>query len=386
MVLAFGWAPGAPAQTNARAEAPRLAEAEKALCIQNLKTIYKAIQAYQLDHKDLPNWLSDLVPKYLKDANVLICPTCRRSGKTEDKRLADPKLPCSYLFEFCPVPLGNEAPSAAKRTRREWKRRQMGLVGSAVPIVRCRQHDKVLNLAFDGRIYESPGSWEVLFANRVKSGDLSAAKLFADDGPGGAGSRFPARDPKAGSGLLDLTRYYNASLHERWLGKTNADFSAMRLGLEELNGVEFDARGAIQLAGKSPAGKKYPRQVKGIMVRRKCKRLHFLHAACLAGAADDGRQVGSYIIHYANNQARLEIPIRCGREVADCRILDEKAPLPKELSVAWSSADTPKSKGPRVRLFETTWTNLAPNAEVESIDFVSAMAGPAPFLVAITVE
>src|SRR5271169_137385 len=120
----------AVAPSDAAPPAAGLAAEEKDACIANLKKIYEAIQAYQIEHQDLPNWLSDLVPQYLPDANVLVCPVCRRTGKTESPPLADPKLSSSYLFEFCPVPLGNEAPKAPARTRREWKRRQMGLVGS----------------------------------------------------------------------------------------------------------------------------------------------------------------------------------------------------------------------------------------------------------------
>jgi hypothetical protein len=37
-------------------------------------------------------------------------------------------------------------------------------------------------------------------------------------------------------------------------------------------------------------------------------------------------------------------------------------------------------------LFLTTWVNVAPDLEVDSIDYVSAMAVPAPFLIAISVE
>src|SRR5437763_17178935 len=51
-----------------------IAAQEKEDCTKNLKLIYDAIQAYQKDHKELPNWLSELVPDYLSDANVLICP------------------------------------------------------------------------------------------------------------------------------------------------------------------------------------------------------------------------------------------------------------------------------------------------------------------------
>ena len=171
--------PVASAQTAPAARETKLAAEEKRACSKNLKTIYDAIQAFQAEHWDLPNWLSDLVPQYLDDANVLVCPVCRRTGQTEAPPLADPKLPSSYLFEFCPVPLGSLATNAPNRTRREWKRRQMGLVGSEVPVVRCRHHQPVLNLAFDGRIYESPASWETLFTNRVNAADLTAVRLFA---------------------------------------------------------------------------------------------------------------------------------------------------------------------------------------------------------------
>ena len=63
-------------------ESSQLAVKDKEGCIRNLKTIYAAVQAYQKDQKDLPNWFSDLVPKYLPDVTVLMCPVSRRTGKT----------------------------------------------------------------------------------------------------------------------------------------------------------------------------------------------------------------------------------------------------------------------------------------------------------------
>jgi hypothetical protein len=183
ILTAAGLVPVVWAQNAGAGDSAKLAAEEKEACSKNLRIIYDAIQVFQEERRDLPNWLSDLVPQYLADANVLICPVCRRTGRTEAAPLADPKLPSSYLFEFCPVPLGTLATNAPNRTRREWKRRQMGLVGSQVPLVRCRHHKPVLNLAFDGRIYESPPSWEMLFTNRVSLADLSAARLFAGERP-----------------------------------------------------------------------------------------------------------------------------------------------------------------------------------------------------------
>jgi protein involved in polysaccharide export with SLBB domain len=178
------------AQTEATAKEAKLAADEKEGCIRNLKIIYQAIQNYRADHKDIPNWLSDLVPQYINDANFLTCPACKRTGEIESGALADPKIPCSYLYEFCPLQLGKiDAPSHPAKTRREWKQRQMGLVGSIVPIVRCRHHAVVLNLAFDGRIYESPPSWEVLLTNLLDVAELQPARIFAADSNANAGEK-----------------------------------------------------------------------------------------------------------------------------------------------------------------------------------------------------
>src|SRR5579863_3332923 len=102
------------AQSETNSAQPALAAEEREGCTRNLKVIYDAIQAFQYDHKDLPNWLSDLVPDYLSDPNVLICPVCRRTGKTEAPPLADPKVACSYVFEFSPVPVGAASPGGLR--------------------------------------------------------------------------------------------------------------------------------------------------------------------------------------------------------------------------------------------------------------------------------
>src|SRR5260370_11463541 len=170
----------APAQQNNSAEdKAKLAAEEKDECAKHLTTIFEAIQAYQAEHKDIPNWLSDLVPQYISDPSVLICPAVKRTGQAEIAMLSYPKTSTSYLYEFCPVPIGASAPG---KTRRDWNRRQMGLVGSAVPIVRCRRHGGViLNLAFDGKIYESGSRWEDSLTNRIDVSELNIDRLFAND-------------------------------------------------------------------------------------------------------------------------------------------------------------------------------------------------------------
>jgi hypothetical protein len=390
-----GSASVASAQTNPAAGSTNQAAEEKEACKKNLKVIYAAIQAFEADHHDLPNWLSDLVPQYLADMNVLMCPACRRTGKTEEQLLADPKLPSSYLFEFCPLPLGSAAKNAPTRTRREWKRRQMGLVGSQVPVVRCRQHTPMLNLAFDGRVYESPMFWEELFTNRVSLAELSAPRMFADDKPQAAiiqprpatAPRVPARDPAAGKQLLDLTRFYNASLTEPWHGSTNNDLATLPTGVQSFGGVQFDTRGIVQLCSQLPPSTAYPAMVKAIPVGQTCQRVHFLHAAGFGNASDEGSQIGAYVVHFATNQKRMEIPIRYGHEVRNWHTQRGEPAAPLDLTVAWTGQNAvSKKSGHALRLFRTTWTNTAPDLEIESIDYVSRMALAAPFLIAITVE
>jgi hypothetical protein len=364
---------------------------DKDACTRNLKASYTASEVYQLEHKDLPNWLSDLVPKYLPDANVLTCPVCRRTGLTEEARLSDPKLPSSYLFEFCPVPLGSAATNAPTRTRREWKRRQMGLVGSSVPLVRCRNHSPVLNLAFDGRVYESPGMWELTVTNRVSLAELSPVVLFANE-PAPAKAkpsprRFPPRPAAARKQLLDLTAFYNASLTESWHGRASNNLSTLPRGLQSFAGVEFDVRGIVQLGSKAESGAKYPAQVTGIKVGQKAQQLHFLHAAGFGSATNDGQQVGTYVVHFASQNMRLEIPIIYGHDVRNWHSLPNEPPPPPELKVAWTGENAvSKQAGSSLRLFLTTWTNMVPEVKIESIDYVSRMGNVAPFLVGITAE
>jgi len=383
---------GADAPATNSAPTISLALEEKLGCSNNLSQIFSAIQAFQKDRQDLPNWLSDLVPQYLPDANILTCPLCRRTGRTEPPPLADPNISSSYLFEFCPLPLGNLLAGDPNRTRREWKRRQMGLVGSSVPIVRCRHHNgNSMNLAFDGRIYEGPGQWEQAFTNLVRLEELSPAKLFSDVAPQRPRTAntnlFPVRDKAARPALLNLSRFYNLALSDPIPGKTTNSLAALPRGLQTLSETEFDIRGIIQLSGRSITNKNWPKEIKGIPVSQKARRLHFLHAAAVGAADDEGKQAGSYVVYFAKNQTRLEIPIVYGRDLRIWQKQPDEKAAPPELAIAWeSTAATPKATGDKARIFKTTWDNLVPDLQIEKLDFISASGGVAPFLIAITVE
>jgi regulation of enolase protein 1 (concanavalin A-like superfamily) len=126
-------------------------------CAERLRRIYTALKKYESEKNRMPDWLSDLVPGYLK-AETLFCPD-DRSHKSS--YWPDPELPCSYCYELNPTELGSRPP--LDKTMLHYKTLQRGLFGDVVPIVRCFHHGRVLNLAWDGRIYTSPIWFEKLF-------------------------------------------------------------------------------------------------------------------------------------------------------------------------------------------------------------------------------
>ena len=139
------------------------------LCTHNLMVIGKAIQTYQKEHEDFPEWLSDLYPKYLTDAHVFICPAddkdgkaghhpnidfvaiSKAIGKTGSHQDIDSRMPMSYRYQLVPE-------------YRDKKSEQRLVLGDVVPLVRCWHHEnedfEALNLSFSSQIYKSSTIWE----------------------------------------------------------------------------------------------------------------------------------------------------------------------------------------------------------------------------------
>ncbi len=120
-------------------------------CKQQLLAIGKAIQAYQKEHNDFPQWLSDLHPKYLADANSLLCPADTKGGKPLFLINADPRMPVSYGYQF-------------HTGYRERTRENLAVYGEVIPLARCRHHInqpfECLNLNFSFKVYQSSNVWE----------------------------------------------------------------------------------------------------------------------------------------------------------------------------------------------------------------------------------
>jgi hypothetical protein len=205
-------------------------------------------------------------------------------------------------------------------------------------------------------------------------------------------SKIPARDPKAGPQLIDLSTKYNALLTECWHPDSGSSslsenhLASLPRGVQKLGGVEFDVRGLIQVNGTQAdqIGADFPNEVKGIKIGRKCQRLHLLLGT--GWPAEDGATIGRYLLHYVGGQ-QAEIPIIYGNDVRDWWLAPNQPKEAKSATIAWTGSNPASdSAGCSLRLFKNTHDNPKPDLEVESLDFVSALSDSAPFVIAITVE
>jgi hypothetical protein len=154
---------------------------------QRMMQIYEAIQAYRTDHKELPGYLSDLYPQYIGDTNVFLCPAPHSSDIIPFSQIRDAKMQIDYSYEFNANPAqglfgGYQGPM----TMADFKGLQMAAVGGNVPILRCFLHglgQRVLNVSFDGKYYESGQYWEYNFTNQVNFESLVPGQLQREWAP-----------------------------------------------------------------------------------------------------------------------------------------------------------------------------------------------------------
>ena len=373
--------------------APRAADAadeDRDNCRKNLQLIYDAIQSYRREQKELPGWLSDLVPKHLKDPNALTCPGTRRTGRVNTLGSEDPKISTTYTFQFSDGPIPKVVPGGEGYTMEQWKRRQMSLVGGVVPMVRCHNHGRVLNMSFDGNIYESEGAWENAHKAVMDTSELFPRKIFAAEAAAIAAAKskasIPPRGPGAAANLIDLSRHYNASLSESWHppgpgGAPANNLEWMPHGIQKFGGIEFDVRGLIQLSSPKLQAPRFPRSVTNIKVDQKATKLHFLHST--GWSAQDGTPICDYVINYANGKSAT-FTVKYGDHLIDW--VNQNTPHDSSSMVAWSGRSPANNSQTQLQVFKTQWNNPNPEETITAIDFISANSDPAPFLIAITAE
>ena len=252
----------------------------------------------------------------------------------------------------------------------------------------------VFEKVFENRLWIAPLGACLLCGGCKPSDDSSLAPLekptvrirpqnLRHDAP----IKVPPRDTQAKPNLIDLTPYYNVTLTESWhslaTGLDNS-LSALPRGLQNLGGIDFDVRGVIQIAGAQLRGGRFPSQVKGIKIGRKCQRLHVLHGT--GWQVQDLTRIGSYVLHYSDG-SDAELNIIYGTDVRDWWFWPQEPKESKEAVAAWTGKNpATEQQGMSLRLYRSTRENPNPDLIVESIDFISSMSGSAPFLIAITVE
>jgi hypothetical protein len=197
---------------------------------------------------------------------------------------------------------------------------------------------------------------------------------------------IPNRSNQADPDMMDLSNYYTASLDDDWLGKEGSNLASLPKGIQAFAQVAFDVRGLIQLKGSTTSketGLSLPREIKGIQIKYKGSKMHFLHGT--SGSAREGQRIGMYVLNYENGQS-VNIPILYQRQVTDW-MAKQDDPVPTDADIAWSGENAASRKlGCNIRLYRYTVNNPYPDLEIETIDFVSEMTKSAPFLVAVTIE
>jgi hypothetical protein len=161
----------------------------------------------------------------------------------------------------------------------------------------------------------------------------------------------------------------------------------------EFAGVPFQVGpGYVRLKGKNRP--ELPAAASGVRVGFKFDRLHVLHGTEYGAFGDashryhvpEGTEIGRYRVRYADGGEQT-VPVVYGQDVRDAWNWDKSRPVSRG-KVAWTGTSPGAAKeGVNLRLYLTTWTNTRPDAEVATIDFVSAGdTAASPFCVALTAE
>ncbi len=190
------------------------------------------------------------------------------------------------------------------------------------------------------------------------------------------------RDANAALQMVNLDGFYNHALADNIHHKPGNSLSDLPVGISTFQGVTFDVRGLVQLAGLNSTAIttiSYPKQVKGIPVNVKGKVIHVLHASAWNIAATE-MEIGYYALHYAQHKT-VKIPVIYRQNIWDWWAETSTEPL-----VAWKGQnERTAERNMHIRLFKFDIPNPFPNDEILSIDLVSNTKGPGAFVVAISI-
>lgn len=195
------------------------------------------------------------------------------------------------------------------------------------------------------------------------------------------------RNRWAHADMVDLSRYFNASLDDDWHKHEGHDLQDVPKGIQEFGEVTFDVRGLIQLAAGNISlrrtGAVYPEKVEGIEVNRYAEKIHFLHACGWSTESDT--PVGAYRLNYSDGQSRT-LDLIYGRNITDWWV-NPDTQLSEDTEVVWKGYNSfCRNLGVQVQLLRFSCENPLPDTKISSIDFISYLETAGPFLLAITLE
>jgi hypothetical protein len=189
--------------------------------------------------------------------------------------------------------------------------------------------------------------------------------------------------------FVELQPHGNQRLDEHLGALEGNDLAEVPRGRQHLGQIPFQI-GERLIRVRGTRAPEPPATVAGIVLNARFESLHFLHSTMFGNAfgIDDGAEIGTYIVHYAD-KTEERIPIIYGRDVRDW--WRDSDPLePTRARVAWAgtnrAAAASGGQGSQIRLFSTQWKNPHPDRRVTTIDVETRDTPCAPFLVALTLE
>jgi hypothetical protein len=226
---------------------------------------------------------------------------------------------------------------------------------------------------------------------------------------------YPSADPKALADLenkvkerqginetvneftINLKPYVNCKLTDPLADdpeQKDHTMSELPTGVHIYGGVPFDVQGLIQLNSQSVKTgiKLWPLEVKDIAIGHPFKKLHLLNGAFNIVMPSAHVTFAKLILHYADGSTE-ELGVTAGEQALRC----VDGAIPEDLSMlqtsqtelAWVGSNPYLKKNnpsASLHLYRATFDNPKPDIKVTTIDYLSPMMNPGPFMAGLTVE
>ncbi len=195
---------------------------------------------------------------------------------------------------------------------------------------------------------------------------------------------------------IDLKPFVNCQLTDPLADKPDHKdhtLGTLPLGVNVYGGGPFDVEGIVQINGGSikTGPKPWPLAVQAIAIGHSFKKLHLLHSAFNIMSPEGRYPYGKLVLHYADGTA-ADLMLAGGvhtLRAVDGWIPQEIGQLPPQTELAWMGSSPYLDRfnpTASLHLYRTTFRNPRPDLEVKSIDYVSIMGNPGPFMVGLTIE